>query len=59
MQKALALKILAVVLVIWLLLNMVLFALGKLSAFVFWIALGIFALIAYKGIPMLQAQRKL
>lgn len=54
LSRSQALKVLAAVLIAWLLVNLVLFGMGKLSPAVFWIAIGVFALVAYKGIPMLR-----
>lgn len=50
-------KAVAVVLIILLVLNMVLFALNKIPGLVFWVAIGVIALIAFKGIPYLKKKQ--
>lgn len=47
-------EFLSLVVIIALVVNMVLLGLGKISVFLFFIVLGIGALIAYKGIPWLR-----
>ena len=54
MQRHTAVKILAGVLICWLIVNLVLFGMGKISSTVFWITIAVFALVAYKGMPMLR-----
>lgn len=54
MQRQTAIKILGAVLICWLLVNMVLFGLGRISNTVFWITIGVFAIVAYRGVPMLR-----
>lgn len=54
MHRSTALKILAGTLIVWLIINLVLFGLGRISSALFWATIAVFALIAYKGIPMLR-----
>lgn len=54
MYRSTALKILAGTLIAWLIINLVLFGLGRISSTLFWVTIVVFALVAYKGIPMLR-----
>lgn len=54
MHRHTAVKVLAVVLVCWLMVNLVLFGIGRITPLVFWITLAVFALVAYKGMPILR-----
>ena len=54
-EKALdPIKIIAFIFVLILIVNMVLFAFGKITAFVFWFIIALCGLIAYLGLPKLR-----
>ena len=48
------LKIVSIGLIVVLVVNAVLFAMGRIPVLYFWIIIAVIALIAYKGIPLLK-----
>jgi hypothetical protein len=58
MRKDTAIKILALIMVFWLIVNLALFVLKKITPWMFWLVIIVFAVIAYKGMPFLRAVGK-